>query len=264
MSFDSIYVDKNGVDVVDKVRNGGGVYSEEEVMKFRNDEDCMFAAVRKNGMALRYGSEEIQNNIDIAMIAVQDGGTNIQYAGDNIRNSEELVKVACENDVFALGYLDDSWRNNKEFITDLAVNSNIEVLTQADPRVLEDKTFIENVVEQRPDGLGAKFATNEMLDDPEFAKKVVAKNGEELMWFGDEIKDNPEVVKEAVKQNPEVLYMASDRLNDRVERSSESNIEKVLDNVARTDKLSAEYRAKSHETENSREVEDDLKRKIGR
>ena len=238
MSYDSIYKDKNGVDVVEKIRNGGGVYSQDEVIAFRNDEDCMLDACRKNGMALRYGSEDIKNNFNVVSVAIEDGGSNIQYASNQLKDNEELVKKACEMDIYAVGFVSDSWRNNKEFITDLAINKDVEVLTQVDEALWSDKAFMKNIIDNHPEHLGSKFLSEDLKADKDLAREVVSKNGVELMHFADNVVDDPKIVKIAVEQNEEAIYGASDRIYNRVEKSSAKDTATALDGIIRTDEYS--------------------------
>lgn len=237
MSYDSIYKDKNGVDVVEKIRNGGGYYSEEEVKSFRNNEDCMLDACRKNGMALRYGSDEIKNNFNVVSVALDDGGSNIQYASESLRENADLVRKACDNDVYAVAFVGEQYRNNKDFITDLAVHVDVEVLTQVDQKMCADKDFMLGIINNHPEHVGTKFASEELLQDKDFAKEVVSKNGKELMYFAENVVDDPKIVKEAVKQNEEAIYGASERIYKRVEKS-EKDTEAALDGIIKTDEFS--------------------------
>ena len=72
------------------------------------------AAVKKNGGALAYASEELQNNFDIVMAAVSNCEDALYYASDELRSQfiTELIKDDARLFKF-VSNLDD-----KKFIAD--------------------------------------------------------------------------------------------------------------------------------------------------
>ena len=54
-------------------------------------------AVQKNGLSLKYASDELKNNFEIVKIAVQKNrGLALEYASDELKNNFEIVKLAIQ------------------------------------------------------------------------------------------------------------------------------------------------------------------------
>ena len=72
--------------------------------------------VKNNGEALKYASENAQNNRDIVKAAVKNNGEALEYASERLRDDKEIVIYAVKNNREALKYASERLRNNKDII----------------------------------------------------------------------------------------------------------------------------------------------------
>jgi hypothetical protein len=61
-------------------------------------------AVKQNGWALEYASEELKRDREVVMEAVKQEGTALQYASEELRGDREVVLEAVKQDGWALQY----------------------------------------------------------------------------------------------------------------------------------------------------------------
>jgi hypothetical protein len=76
----------------------------ENLGKLRSDKDIVLFAVRREGRALRFASEEMKSNKSVVLAAVTNNGLALEYASEKLRNDEEVVKKAYEQNKGAYKY----------------------------------------------------------------------------------------------------------------------------------------------------------------
>ena len=61
-----------------------------------NNKEIILEAVKQNGNALKYASEDLRNDIDIVLEAVKENGVALVYASNNLKNNREIVLEAVK------------------------------------------------------------------------------------------------------------------------------------------------------------------------
>ena len=88
--------------------------------ELRNDEEIVLAAVKQKGFALKYVPTQFKNSKKIVLEAVKQYGVALQFASLRIQNDKEVVLEAVKQDGFAILYASKGLKNNKEFARELA------------------------------------------------------------------------------------------------------------------------------------------------
>ena len=78
-----------------------------------NDRDLVFAAVNRNGRALRVASKELQNDPTIVLAAVMNDGYALTYASKELQNDKEVVLAAVMQYGGAFQYASKELQNDK-------------------------------------------------------------------------------------------------------------------------------------------------------
>ena len=76
----------------------------EEGRLYRADREVVLQAVRQNGKALQYASEELKNDREVVLQAITQNGKALQYASPELQDDEEVVLQAVAQNGEALQY----------------------------------------------------------------------------------------------------------------------------------------------------------------
>jgi len=150
----------------------------------RNDRDFVLAAVKQNGMALKYASANFQADRDFVLAAVKQDGTALVYASAMLRNDRDFVLAAVKQNGMALKYASANFQADRDFVL-AAVKQNGQVLRWASANFQADRNVVLAAVKQ---------------------------NGTALVWASTGLRADPEVVLVAVKQDGTALKYASQML----------------------------------------------------
>jgi hypothetical protein len=71
-------------------------------------EIVVLTAVKQNGMALRYASQEMQNDQAVVSEAVKQNGLALEYASRAMQSSETIIIEAMKQNVLALSFAGDT------------------------------------------------------------------------------------------------------------------------------------------------------------
>ncbi|KIC75891.1 hypothetical protein DB41_GZ00550 [Neochlamydia sp. TUME1] len=61
---------------------------------FRNHKEFVLTAVRQNGLALDYASQELQNDREVVLTAVQQNASAVRYASQELQNDPIIISLA--------------------------------------------------------------------------------------------------------------------------------------------------------------------------
>jgi len=74
------------------------------------------AAVKKDGCALEYASDELRNNPEFMLDAVKQNGWALQYASYALKGNPEIVMAAVKDRSRALRYASAALKDNQEIV----------------------------------------------------------------------------------------------------------------------------------------------------
>lgn len=109
-----------------------------------SNKEVVLAAVRQNGLALRFASETLKADKDVVRAAVTQNGLALEYASEALKANPGVVLAAVTQSVFALGCASDSLRANKDFIL-AAVPENGWALGFASESLKDDASFFWHI-----------------------------------------------------------------------------------------------------------------------
>ena len=79
--------------------------------------EVVLEAVKQDGRALEYASEELRGDKEVVMEAVKQYGRALEYASEELRGDKEVVMEAVKQNGLALEYASDEfigvWNKNK-------------------------------------------------------------------------------------------------------------------------------------------------------
>jgi len=199
-----------------------------------SDKAIVLAAVKKNGFALQFASEDLKNDREIVLAAVQQNGLALAYASPDIQAESAIVLKAFKQNGFALQYASKDLKDNREFIL-AAVKKNGFSFVCTSPKLKADRNFVLAALQQN--GLSLRYASEEFKTDRkivfaavqqnifafmvvpsvfkadrEFILEAVQQNGLALRWATEDLKADSEIVAAAVQQNGLALEYAAPEL----------------------------------------------------
>jgi hypothetical protein len=98
----------------------------------------MLDAVKQNGQALIWASDELKQNRQLVMIAVEQSGKALKQVDAKFKNEFAIVLLAVKQDGLALQYASDELKNDREIVL-AAVRSNWNAYRFASPTFQFDK-----------------------------------------------------------------------------------------------------------------------------
>ncbi|MBA3722028.1 MAG: DUF4116 domain-containing protein [Parachlamydiaceae bacterium] len=173
------------------------------------------AVVSKDGMALQYIPEKINNAKDIVLAAVKQNGLALEFA-DEFFDDEEIALKAVETNGMALQYVSDRIKALK-YIALAAVNQNGMAIKFVNGDLIKDLEIVKTAITSN--GLAIELISPDYwVDDDELAFNAIKNNAYCLAHLN--LNDEFEFAIEAVKQNVDVYEILGDELLKNIEITS--------------------------------------------
>lgn len=186
-----------------------------------DDIDFMKSIIKVHACAFRYASARLRADYSLVEFVVRRRGSCLQYT--NFKDHETLVHLALERpdrnldcqgceaccledpDLNVLQYASERLQLS---LIDLAIEHDYDVLFQ--PCHQNDPYIVERAVRKHPHAL--QSASNQLKQDLNFVKQMVALHGSCLQYVDPRFTDDIGVVTIAIKQDSSAIDFASDRL----------------------------------------------------
>ena len=185
----------------------------ENLIPYKNDKEIVMAAVKENGEALQYASEELQADKKIIMYALKKDGRALLFASKLLKADKEVVMEAVKQDGRSLDYASKKLRSDKEVVME-AVKQQGSSFEYASKELQADKdVVIATIKSGYPDVLSYHSEiTKKLRADKEVMMAAVKKNGEVLYRAHPKLKSDEELVMAAINKDGHNLYYASPAL----------------------------------------------------
>ena len=163
----------------------------EIIMNSWNNYDFVLKSVKKNGLDLKYASDDLKDDFSIVMTAVKQNGNALKNASTYFRKDPEIVLTAVMNKGKAILYADKSFFKNYKIVLNV-------VKTYGD--------FLYIISED---------SSNKLIFNYEIFLEAVKDTGLVLSLASDDFKNDIKIVSEAFKSDHESLeYAGEEILND--------------------------------------------------
>lgn len=176
-----------------------------EQLAFKGDKDVVLVAVKQNGMALQFASDEMKVDRDVVLTAVKQNGKSIRYT--SLRDLP-IVMEAIQSNGSSLAELPYELKRDRAVVL-AAVKQNGIALQFAAHNLLKDRLLVLEAIQSN--GESIKYAPA-FKADKELILIAVKQYGLALQYASPELKSDSEVVLAAVKQNSYALQYASPEL----------------------------------------------------
>lgn len=173
--------------------------------------DVVLAAVRKNGMLLRYASLALRNDPEVVLAAVQKDSSALMYASPQLRNDREVVLAAVQNYGSALHHASKRLQNNKH-IAMAAVQTCGWALSYVSAKLQSDREVVMEAIQKFPHAL--EYASGALKADWDVVMSAVQENGWALQYAAPALKNDREIVLTAVRNTGVALRFASPELRN--------------------------------------------------
>lgn len=159
----------------------------------RKDRELVLAAIRYDGSAIKYASDELQKDVEVVKLSISKKISFLDYASDTLTANQVLLP-----------------KEKLDYITSL--KAGIIGLSSL-PKILRNDPEIVSAAIER-DGLAVEHASNELQADPKIGLLAVKNNPLALQYLHRSLKNNPEIVIEAIKKDGLAIQHASEELQD--------------------------------------------------
>ena len=162
--------------------------------KLKEDKEIALIAVKKDGQALSYLSEQLREDKEVQNAALKSGYP-LDIASDEIRNNKEVVLKSLEKCGADLEYVSDRLKDDKEVVLIAVKNDyeNGETIQYASDRLKDDKDIILEAVRVTPYAL--KYASDRLKNDKEVVLEALKKSTYPRYFIGESLKNDPDIKK---------------------------------------------------------------------
>lgn len=180
----------------------------------RDDKEFVLSVLKKNsGLMLRYATNRLKNDKEVVHRALEDNCFAVTYASEQIKDDRDFVFDFLKNNSEIIGLLSDRLRSDKELGLMVVKNSPWSLNNLTD-KLKDDEDVVLAATDVDP--MSVKFASKRLLEDINFAKRILIKNGFTLEMFSEKIKDNEDCVLLATESNHACWFFASERLVKKI------------------------------------------------
>ncbi|EFC41494.1 predicted protein [Naegleria gruberi] len=192
-------------------QNGGAIEFTSDELK--RDREIISEAVRKEGNALLLASEEFRKDRELLIEAVKQYGRALQWAPKEFKNDREIDLFAVKEYGSAIDYTSSELKCDREFVLQ-AVKLNGMALQYVSFGLRNDREIVMEAVKQN--GWALECVSRELRKDREIVVEAVKQNGTALEYAPEELRNDREIVLLAINQNISSFKYVSDELrNDR-------------------------------------------------
>jgi hypothetical protein len=206
-----------GPDIIKEFIESWNNFKPEHKSKWQED----LLKVFTNGLEIQY-FPDLQNNFDICITAVRQNGMALEYCSEDMQSNRDICFWAVEQNGMALQFVLYDFENDNCEIAYEAVTQNGMALEFAE-NCNQDYGVCEEAVKQN--GLALQFCENDLIHDIDIydfendycaiAYQAVTQNGMALEFSGNCNQDYG-VCEEAVKQNGLALQFCDNNLIDDI------------------------------------------------
>ena len=151
----------------------------------RKDNRVVTAAVRQNGLALRFASPELRADEGIVVTAVSKNGMALKYAAKEFRSDRAMVLEAVQSASESLQYANEVLRSEKGMVIAAVIGSG-KAIKFASDMLKNDVNVMWRAVRTFPAAL--RLASDANRSDRKFVRPVVATNGRALRYASEELR----------------------------------------------------------------------------
>jgi len=177
--------------------------------QYQNDRELVLAAVRADGMALKYASSEMRRRNDIVCSAIESNPLALEFAGRRWKDEHSLVlralRGASMKDVpKVLSFASEALQADPGFLLRAVL---------CDPESLLD--FPESALKANGISSESRDAgplSKELLHNRDFVATALRSDGTLLEWLDDDLKSDRPLVLDAVKNNGAAIQYVNARL----------------------------------------------------
>lgn len=170
--------------------------------RLQQDPEFVLEAVRRNGLILKYLSDEFKMNEKITTAAIMQNADATQYIHEDKRKNKDFVlailKSTNKNDLVQ-NHLD------RDILLKI-VEERLSAFSYLSEKLRSDETFMKAAVQQF--GGALEFASGDLQAKREVVLLAVANFGGALRYASEDLRRDPQVVKTAVEQYGNALEHA--------------------------------------------------------
>ncbi len=138
----------------------------------KKDRDIVLAAVKENGLALRYANKCLKKDREIVLTAVQQDGWALEYADESFKKNREIVLTAVQQDSRAFHCANETLKKDREIVL-AAVKQDGWLLKYSDESLKKDREIVLAAVKQH--GWALQYADANLKKDREIVWTAVQK-----------------------------------------------------------------------------------------
>lgn len=172
------------------------------------DKEFMLAAVKRDGMALRYAAKNLQKDGDVARSAVEENGCAVSFAR-SFFDDKSVMLSAVQSNGLALRFASERLAADRELVL-AAVEQTGEALQFAKGGLRSDRGIARAAIESS--GHAVRFLEGELRNDRDLALASVRECGDALQHLPDPFTKDKEIVLAAVQKDGDSLYYADRKL----------------------------------------------------
>lgn len=181
-----------------------------------NNPHIVKEAIKLDGLALQYASENLKNDPDIVLLAIQENMEAFNFASNELKNNKEFLLKVIEKEPYCLQDIDEKFLGDEDIIYNAIVSSKNPIFFNLASQELQSNVnFILKLVKKGESIL--KHLPEYWFDNEIITLTAVHSSNTALQYFPDKIKNNVTEMLKYININHENIQYASKDLLDNKE-----------------------------------------------
>lgn len=177
----------------------------------RSDKEVVFRAVKQDGNALAFASDELKRSRIVVRAAVGQCGLSLLHADQKHKNNAKTVLIAVKQNGAAIEYASTEMQGNRR-IAHAAVRNHGKAIIFVSEELQDNHAICLDAVRQDPDAL--EYVSDRISCSEEIVMAAVGQSGSSLRFAAPHLQTNRKLCIIAARSNPDALGVISEDLCD--------------------------------------------------
>ena len=168
--------------------------------------------VQQTPYALKHLPPVVQGDHLVVLAAVKKNGLVLRYAADELRADRGVVRAAVESNGNAIRHVKPPLSGDHRFLQELVALSPRSLKCIPHLKLNDEVEFVKKVLGQN--GLCLEYVRGKFRSDPQIVRAAVTQNGKALQYATGVCMSDREIVRAAVESDGNALQYACDALRE--------------------------------------------------
>ena len=208
--------------------------------ELKTDEVFAWECVERDGTAIRFFSEDIQQKADLVALALSNTDYSFPHLPEKFRADRNIIRRVITYRPGLFGYVPQTLKEDRAFIED-CLNINTGILPYVSEALQSDIELFKKAISIDPFSIA--YGSDEIKDNSELARMAIIANSNNLQNISNRLRNSAEMVLLAIRDNGDFITHAGDQISQFLAPFPHEEHKDMLKKMALNEKLDNELNA---------------------